>query len=243
MEKGHPMRWFISLILFITLVFTLSGCMYPKERLQQNVAPPVQQIQQVQEAVNKYKEKTGVLPIQNRDQSTPIYEKYPIDFTKLTPDYLSAIPAAAFENGGNFMFVLINAEENPEVRLADLTVSQKVQSLQQDVQLYNIRNHHYPLGAKVAEGYYLPDYKALGTTEVSLSSSYSQQKLTLILSEQGVVGVDYTPDIYAAVKKLKNPPGPADDVRKVLAMDSPLVPLKSFPYLWVKGEPHLVKQY
>lgn len=243
MKKNHPHRWVINLALLLILVLSFSGCMYPKERMQQNDAPPVQQIQQVQDAVNNYKEKTGVLPIQNREQSTPIYEKYPIDFKKLTPDYLSAIPAAAFENGGRYLFVLINVKEKPEVRLADLTVSQKVQSIQQDVQLFFIRNQRYPLGEKIAEGYYLPDYKALGIQEVSFTSAYSQQKLNVILSEQGAVGVDYTPDIYAAVQKLKNPPGPADDLRKYVADDSPLVPTKSFPYLWVKGEPLLVKQY
>lgn len=243
MKRKHPLRWVLSLMLLITIVLSLSGCMYPKERMQQNVAPPVQQIQQVQDAVTNYQKKTGVLPIQNRNQSTPIYEKYPIDFSKLTPDYLSAVPAAAFENSGKYMFVLINVETKPEVRLADLTVSQKVQSMQQDVQLYFIRNQRYPLGEKIAEGYYLPDYKALGMQGVSFTSPYSQQQLNLILTENGIVGLDYTPDIYVAVKKLKNPPGPADDLRKYLADDSPLVPLKSFPYFWVKGEPVLVKLY
>lgn len=228
------------LLLFIPL---LSGCLYPKDRLVENVAPPVQQIQQVQEAVMKYQEKNGVLPILTRDASTPIYEKYPIDFRKIVPDYLSVIPGAAFENGGNYMFVLINPEEKPEIRLADLVISQKIQSLQQDVLLYYSRNKSYPLGEKIVDGYYLLDFKAFNKKDERVTSQYSQQQLNIIISEKGVVGVDYMPDIQIAVQKLSTSPGLIDDLRNYLAVDSPVVPIKSFPYRLINGEPHLLKVY
>ncbi|HBI05177.1 MAG TPA: hypothetical protein DDY49_14250 [Paenibacillaceae bacterium] len=228
------------LLLFIPL---LSGCLYPKERLAENTTPPVQQIQQVQEAVKKFQEKTGVLPLLNRDASTPIYEKYPIDFQKLVPGYLSTIPGAAFEAGGNYMFVFINPEEKLEVRLADLVVSQKIQSLQQDVQLYYTRNKSYPFGEKIVDGYYLLDFKAFNQEDETVTSQYSQQHLNIIISEKGIVGVDYAPDIQMAVQKLSTPPGPIEDLRTYLAVDSPVVPIKSFPYLLINGEPHLMKVY
>lgn len=243
MNKGQFLRSLIILIMFCFLLPTLSGCLYPKERLIENSPPPVQQIQQVQDAVNKYREKNGVLPIQNKDMSIPIYEKYPIDFTKLKPEFLSTIPAAAFEAGGNYLFVLINVEEKAEVRLADLTVSQKVQSLQEIVQNYYDVKHKYPFGNLVSEGYYLLDYKALGKKEEYITSPYSQQQLNFIISDKGTVGVDYAPDIKMALQKLNTPPGQTVDLRKYLATDSPLVPIKSFAYLLVNGEPHLVKPY
>jgi hypothetical protein len=232
-----------NLLLILLLIPLLSGCLYPKERLGENAAPPAQQIQQVQEAVLKYQEKTGVLPVLTKDASTPIYEKYPIDFKKLVPDYLSMIPGAAYENGGNYMFVLINPEEKPEVRLADLVISQKIQSLQQDVQLYYIRNKSYPLGEKIADGYYLLDFKAFNKEVESVTSQYSQQQLSIIISEKGVVGVDYAPDIHMAVQKLSTPPAIYEDLRKYLAVDSPVVPVKSFPYFLINGEPHVMKVY
>jgi len=232
-----------SLLLIFFMSFLLSGCLYPKERLAENALPPVQQIQLVQDAVNKYKEQTGVFPIQTREASTPIYEKYPIDFKKLVPDYLPYIPGAAFENGGNYMFVLINPETKPEVRMADLVISQKIQSLQQDVRLYYTRFKSYPFGEKIAEGYYLLDFKAFNKEVEQVISQYSQQPLSIIISENGVVGVDYGPDIRIAIQKLTTPPSVIEDLRNYLAVDSPVVPIKSFPYLLKNGEPYLMKVY
>ena len=61
----------------------LSGCLYPQEKLAENQIPYEDQIQSVQTAVDKFqKDNGGILPIKTRDQSTPIYEKYPIDYKK-----------------------------------------------------------------------------------------------------------------------------------------------------------------
>lgn len=62
----------------------LTGCMYPRENMKQSAIPYEDQLQVVQKAINTYKEQTdGLLPIKTRDMSTPIYQKYPIDFQKL----------------------------------------------------------------------------------------------------------------------------------------------------------------
>lgn len=67
----------------ILVLLTLTGCMYPEEKLVQNQVPYKDQLDSVQSAVNQYKEANGgLLPIKTKDAETPIYQKYPIDFKK-----------------------------------------------------------------------------------------------------------------------------------------------------------------
>ena len=62
----------------------LTGCLYPKENMKQNAVPYEDQLQVVQKAVVTFKEQNdGILPIKTRDMSTPIYQKYPIDFQQI----------------------------------------------------------------------------------------------------------------------------------------------------------------
>src|SRR5579875_2095880 len=86
-------------------IFLLSGCMYPEQNLAKNQIPYKDQLQAVQTAVNDYrKDNGGLLPIKTKEANTPIYEKYPIDFKKLMPKYMSEPPGNAFENGGIFQY-------------------------------------------------------------------------------------------------------------------------------------------
>lgn len=57
---------------------------YVSERkYETNAVPYEDQLQVVQKAITTYKEQNGgILPIKTRDMSTPIYQKYPIDFQK-----------------------------------------------------------------------------------------------------------------------------------------------------------------
>lgn len=49
----------LTVILLISTIF-LSGCLYPDERLLQNMIPYDEQLQSVQNAVNQYKEVNGL---------------------------------------------------------------------------------------------------------------------------------------------------------------------------------------
>src|SRR5690606_11553457 len=95
----------------------LSGCLYPQEKKVENQIPYEDQIKSVQTAVDQYKETTnGLLPIKTRDYETPIYIKYPIDFSKLAPRFIATPPGNAYESGGVFQYVLIDVETNPTVK-------------------------------------------------------------------------------------------------------------------------------
>src|SRR5690606_1564565 len=117
-------------ILFIFSILIVSGCMYPNDRKVENQVPYPDQIHAVQQAVNQFQADSGILPIKTREADTPIYQKYPIDFRKLVPRYLQQAPGNSFENGGIFQYVLINVEEQPEVKLLHLVMSKDVQQLQ-----------------------------------------------------------------------------------------------------------------
>ncbi|MFE7152032.1 hypothetical protein ACFVIJ_16925, partial [Heyndrickxia sporothermodurans] len=118
------MKRFTLLFLVLSSIAFLSGCMYPQDKLAKNQVPYESQIEEVQKAVNKFqKDNDGILPIKTKDQSTPIYEKYPIDFKKMIPNYLSDAPGNSYENGGIFQYVLIDVENKPKVKIFDLRIA------------------------------------------------------------------------------------------------------------------------
>lgn len=115
-------RLFGTLLLSAVL---LSGCLYPKELRKENQMASGEYVMVVQNAIDQYKAKTGVLPIKNSTENTPIYEKYPVDFRKLQGPYLSSIPVNAFENGGTAAYVLVDVETKPAVKMMDIPSFQK----------------------------------------------------------------------------------------------------------------------
>jgi hypothetical protein len=72
------------LLLSAVLLALLSGCLYPEQRRSENRAAVAESVLVVQNAIEQYKQKTGVLPIKNSEPDTPIYEKYVIDMKRLT---------------------------------------------------------------------------------------------------------------------------------------------------------------
>lgn len=67
----------------VLCLVALSGCMYPKEMRKENTVAAGEYAIVVQNAVEKYRSATGVPPIKNKDEDTPLYEKkYPVDFKK-----------------------------------------------------------------------------------------------------------------------------------------------------------------
>src|SRR5699024_10205292 len=111
------MRKLAFLLTLSTALLILSVCLYPDKERSENSMPPEADIQNVQSAVENFqKNEDGILPIKTSSDNVE-YLEYQIDFTRISPQYLSDIPTTAYENGGNFQYVIIDAEENPTVKL------------------------------------------------------------------------------------------------------------------------------
>ncbi|BCB04541.1 hypothetical protein KH172YL63_26740 [Bacillus sp. KH172YL63] len=215
----------ISLILTMSI---LSGCMYPEENLSQNQIPYDTQVKAAQEAVDSYQmDNSGLLPIKTRDQDTPVYQKYPIDFRKLSPRYLPDIPGNAFENGGIFQYVLVDVEEDPSVKIFDLRIAEQIRELKIRIQAKD----YPPFKEEVANNVYTLNYKELGyDEEVYVNSPYSSKNLPLVINGDGDIFVDYSMDLFEKLNESDETYNEGDDIRDMLVKDSLFVPAYSLPY-------------
>ncbi|GIN21047.1 MAG TPA: hypothetical protein DEO65_06055 [Bacillus bacterium] len=221
-------RWMAGLYFILTALL-LSGCFYPQDRKVENNIPYEEQISSVQKSVEKFQEDSGgLLPIKTKEADTPIYQKYPIDFNKLTPQYLEAPPGNAYESGGVFQYVLIDVETNPTVKVFDLRLAEKINEF-----YIRIKAQGYPpFKEEIADNVYSLDQKKLGYKEEQYYiSPYTNNNLPFVINGKGEIYVDYITDLYQALKDEKNKKfSPGDDIRKALYEDSPIVPAFSMPY-------------
>ncbi|CDQ19491.1 hypothetical protein SAMN05192559_104282 [Halobacillus karajensis] len=230
-------------ILFILLplpVLLLSGCLYPQNQLAKNQVPNDQQLEIVQNAVDNYQEQTnGRLPIKTKDQDTPIFQKYPIEFSKLRElNLINELPGTSFENGGHYQYVIIHPESNPTVKVLDLRTTEEVRSLQVKVKFYRDNNKYPPFGDFVAPGVYELDYGALGMEEPPMvDSPYSEHQLPVYLDEQGQVYIDYRKDLYTYLRDENHDYKNGEDIRYLLTDHTPFVPAYSTAYTIEDGEP------
>jgi hypothetical protein len=217
----------IAFLLILTMSI-LSGCMYPEEKLSQNQIPYETQVKAVQDAVVTYqKDNNGLLPIKTRDQDTPIYQKYPIDFRKLSPQYLAEIPGNAFENGGIFQYVLTDVEEDPQVKIFDLRLAEQIRELKIRIEAQG----YPPFKEEVANNVYTLNYKELGYDgEVYVHSPYSNNNLPLVINGDGDIFVDYSMDLFEQIKSTDKELEPGTDIRNLLVEDTFFVPAYSLPY-------------
>ncbi|MGD6847475.1 hypothetical protein [Rossellomorea aquimaris] len=217
----------IAFLLILTMSI-LSGCMYPEEKLSQNQIPYETQVKAVQDAVVTYqKDNNGLLPIKTRDQDTPIYQKYPIDFRKLSPQYLAEIPGNAFENGGIFQYVLTDVEEDPQVKIFDLRLAEQIRELKIRIEAQG----YPPFKEEVANNVYTLNYKELGYDgEVYVNSPYSNKNLPLVINGDGDIFVDYSMDLFEQIKSTDKELEPGTDIRNLLVEDTFFVPAYSLPY-------------
>jgi hypothetical protein len=225
--------------LLFALLFVLSGCLYPDDRLAQNVIPYEDQLQSVQAAVNQFKEDSGgLLPILDRDMETPIYQKYPIDFSKLTPRYIPEPPSTAFESGGIYQYVLIDVEENPTVKLIDLRLADKIRDLKARILVYKGSNGYPPFDKVLAENVFSLNYEKLGYEESPTAiSPYSGTSLPFIIDHQGEIFIDYSIDLYQLLQEKNHTYKKGDDIRSLLVKESVFVPAFSVPYTIENDEP------
>lgn len=229
-------------LLFAIAALCLSGCLYPKERLQENQIAAKEYVLLVQNAIDQYHQATGVLPIKNSEMTTPIYEKYMVDFKKLKErGFLSAVPANAFENGGTNIYVLVDPEQKPTVKLMDLNAFQQTVQLQKLVDDYKLgQNGQLPKGAEVAPHFYEIDYNKLHVKPMQVQSVYSRQiQLPFIMHESGQVAVDYAMEIMRLIDKkaMQSTLDPNQDLRQLLVNESFYVPARSYPYRWINRTP------
>ncbi|WP_394137260.1 hypothetical protein [Cytobacillus oceanisediminis] len=217
-----------TFLLLLLTGMVLTGCMYPEEKLSQNQIAYKDQLQSVQSAVDQYREDNGgLLPIKTKDQATPIYQKYPIDFKKIAPQYMAEPPGNAFESGGVFQYVLVDAETDPKVKIFDLRIAETIR----DINL-RIKAHGFPpYKEQIADNVFTMDFKKLGFKEEPKAlSPYSGQNLPFVVTGDADVYVDYRIDLYQALKEKENKYKPGEDVRDILVEDSAFVPSYSLPY-------------
>lgn len=219
------------IVPFLTLIF-LSGCLYPEGKLSKNEVPYDTQIASVQTAVNNYQEKNnGLLPIKTRDMETPIYQKYPIDFNMLIPEFLPEPPGTAYESGGVYLYVLVDVEENPTVKLIDLRLAEQIREINIRLTAFKQANGYPPFKEEITKGVYSLDFKKLGYNDIpQVLSPFSNEYLPLVIDSNGEVFVDYSIDLYKSLQKGDVTLKKGEDIRSILVEDSPFVPAFSLPY-------------
>ncbi|MFD2115970.1 hypothetical protein ACFSTH_04390 [Paenibacillus yanchengensis] len=226
-------------LLSILIVVTLSGCLYPKERIEQQQGVSRDVVRNVQAVVDDYQAETGLLPILNSAKMVPRFEKFQMDFVKLKEKkYISEIPKAAFEVGGSYYFLIIDAETNPQVKLMHLPTIQKVNDLQNKVLEYWQKNKHLPQKEEQYAGFYVIDYEKLGMKAPAINSIFTNQSQELLVDKAGNVYVDYGPDIMQLILTQQiSDDQLVGDLRELLLEHSDYVPVRAPAYLYQNNEP------
>ncbi|MEX2460979.1 MAG: hypothetical protein WD469_06705 [Paenibacillaceae bacterium] len=240
----HIFSW-KGIVMLILIAILLSGCVYGNEIKQQNAPATSEFIGVVQSAVDQYIKRNGVPPIQNKEQDTPIYEKYLVDFSKLRNyNMISTVPANAFENNGTAIYVLVNVEIKPEVKLMDLPSYQQMVELQREVNTYIKKNGTLPRGDKVAEHFYQLSMDKLSLKKKQIQSPYSHQLLEIVIHDSGRIAIDYTPELLKAMNKSGLQPSDDSmlDLRSILVEQAFFVPAWSYPYHWKDNQPTISEQ-
>lgn len=232
------MRTYRCIIILMTIVVLLTtGCLYPEERLTGGMEALPTHVENVQAAVDRYVEKQSVLPIKTTDENTPLYQKYVIDFQRLIPVYISDPPPSSFEKGGSFMYVLVDVEKNPTVKLFDLRVSDVIRTVQQEVNAFTEKHGRNPRGMEIAPGVFELNEELLSHADTKVPSPYSPElKLPLVMDAKGTVYVDYRMELMRMIQEKGEPPSPTGDIRRLLVESSLFVPAHSLPYKYENGE-------
>ncbi|SDQ54310.1 hypothetical protein [Virgibacillus salinus] len=231
---------YIGAMSAFLIIFFLTGCLYPNNELSKNQVPNQAQLEQIQSAVDTYHNETnGLVPIRTKSNDTPIFQKYLINFNKLKEkNNISEIPANAYQNGGIYQYVLITPEENPRVKLIDLQITEAIREVSVKLEIYRTEHIYPPYGKEIADGVFKVDYKKLNLQAYPyVKSPYSKENLPIVMDNQGKLYVDYRIDLMNALKEYKHNYETGEDIRYLLADNSPFVPAYSLPYTIREGEP------
>ncbi|WP_227936180.1 hypothetical protein [Alkalihalobacillus deserti] len=229
----------LVLISIALIFFLLSGCMYPDDQRAENRIAYPDQLESVQHAIERFQSDTGVLPIRTFDESTPLYQRYVVDFNQLLPKYLQQPPGTAFENGGVFQYVLVNVEDSPEVKVIDLTSQGEIRQLQQRLNEYMGQHRFAPIKEMLDVGLFQLDHEALNYKEAPhVRSPYHDTWLPLLLTNDGEIIIDYRIDLNMMLQQHEHQFKEGEDIRPLLFEHAPFVPVRSVPYVVDEnGEP------
>src|SRR5699024_6827965 len=102
----------------------------------------------------------GLLPIKTKDADTPIFEKYVVDFDLLKEmQVLAEVPGNAFENGGSYQYVIIHAEEGPQVKIIDVKSVYELRLYYIKIYTYRSKNLMRSYENKTAYDLFTIDYE------------------------------------------------------------------------------------
>lgn len=231
---------YARVFIIILMTILLTGCLYPTGELSQNQLPNEDQLELVQSAIEKYKiETNGLVPIKTKTSDTSIFEKYLIDFHLLMEkQLLSSIPGNAFEKGGIYKYTLITPEDNPRVKLIDLRITEAIRKVNVQLDIYRSKNTYPPFGQEIEDGLYLINHKKLGLkNEPYVISPYTNNNLPIIMDTEGQLYVDYRIDLNTALEDYDHEFVEGDDIRYLLADNTPFAPVYSLPYTIHDGTP------
>lgn len=228
-----------SAIMLAMLALLLTGCLYKQAGDSRGSAVSKEAIRNVQGAIDQYFDDNQLLPIQNSDINVHKYEKFKIDFQVLQRGgYLENIPGSAFENGGNYFYLIQNEEVKPIVKVQDILLTQKVNEVQGWVETYIHAHHDIPGNEQIYEGFYSIDYDKLGKKQPQLLSLYGSHTIDLMVSTNGVVYIDYAIDLMQVIQNTdQSSITEEQDLRELLIEHSDYVPVKSTAYHFINGEP------
>lgn len=233
------MKRIYTTLICLSLVILLSGCLYPEERRMQLDQLP-EHIQRVEAAVKVYKENNnGWLPYLYREEEVKFTSKYLVDFRRLQ-GYVGEIPPTAFEKGGYFLYVLIDVEKDPKVRLFDLRVNDQVGRVQPVVQMYLQKNKALPTKERIDDHLYTIDFEKIKMDPITIPSPYSSTELPLLIDKKGQVYIDYRTEAMKKLQNSKQNISPDLDLRMWLSEDSFYVPAFSPPMKLKNQEPVFV---
>lgn len=217
------MRKLTYILTAALALFVLTGCMYPDDERAGSNIPPETDIDNVQSAVENFREKQGgILPIKTTEDSAE-YLKYPVEFTRIVPEYLSEIPVTAYENGGNFQYVILDAEDNPTVKIADLAIIEELRSLSLRI---NGMGEHVELGEQIGPNVYQLDLEHYNLAEnPTVTSPYTGRELNVYYSGGEEFVVDYRDDLNLMIENEGLEFETGEDIREVLYELTPIVPI------------------
>ncbi|WP_026906563.1 hypothetical protein [Paucisalibacillus globulus] len=239
------MRHTYKLVAITALLLFLSACAYPSNELEKNQPPNQAQLDMVQSAVGDYQERTdGLLPIRTKPNDTPIFEKYLIDFNLLKEQgSLTELPGNAYENGGIYQYAILNPETNPQVKLIDLRITNELRNVLLLINSYRDKNLYPPFGEKIGTDIYTIDYEKIGIDDpLVIESPYSEALLPIVMDTEGNIYVDYRIDLNNALKEYEHNFKEGDDIRFLLAENTPFLPAYSLPTTIKDNEPVFMVQ-
>ncbi|RQW20484.1 hypothetical protein EH196_10245 [Bacillus sp. C1-1] len=224
-------------IYSVAIVFLLAGCMLPNEQRVENQVPYADQMASVQAAIDQFQEETGVLPIKTFDESTNLYQRYVIDFRQLIPTYMQDAPGSSFENGGVYQYVLVNVEEEPEVKVIDVRIMNEINTLTQRINDYRREHTYAPIKESLDYDLFTLDFEALGYKEEPyIDSPYNQTRLPLLYTNSGDIMIDYRLDLIELQSEMDGSFTTETDLRTYLYEDAPFVPVFSVPYTYSEAD-------